>query len=108
MRGLDRRNDAEFEHTALIIWVNDLGMLDSETELLLLTLLEICDVRALQLQRDLERVNGKPICKILPPSALTFGGLSGASPYSDCMYVNLVSFSCPILGQRGKHSRVDQ
>ena len=58
-------NDAEFEHTALVIWVNDLGVLDAEAELLLLTLLEVCDVRALQLQCNLERIDCKSVCKVL-------------------------------------------
>jgi hypothetical protein len=45
--------------------VNDLSVLDPEAELLLLTLLEVRDVRALQLQRDLECINCKPVCKVL-------------------------------------------
>jgi hypothetical protein len=45
--------------------MNDLGVLDAEAELFPLTLLEVCDVRALQLQSDLERIDCKSVCKIL-------------------------------------------
>lgn len=62
---MDRRNDTQFVHTALIVRVDDLCVLDTEAKPLLLTLLELCDVRALQLQSDLECINGKPVCKIL-------------------------------------------
>lgn len=65
MRGLDGRNYAEFEHAALVVWMNDLGMLNAEAELFLLTLLEVCDIRALQLQSDLECINCEPVRQVL-------------------------------------------
>jgi hypothetical protein len=88
--------------------MDDLSVLDTKAELFLLTLLELGDVRALQLQSDFERVDRKPVCKVLFPSALTSSGVLKDWSYANCVNVHLVSCSCPVLGQRGKHGCVDQ
>ena len=62
--------------------MDDLGMLDAEPKLLLLTLFKLCYVRALQLQANLESIDSEPVSQI-----------------SYRMNVDLESLSCPVLSQ---------